>query len=394
MATATSSIISVSNADKQTRQVIALDFDGIISGFMTFGKLQNGQIAKSAKQLQYCVRHAIDMLTWFDCDVYVITGDSSEYGRSLTSAMLANTKVKQIIFAENGKKLQVLHQKFGDLSNLIYCADDIHDILIAPQVGQFMTHKDAMFELKTIAAYVSEQDCQHYVLLDIAMHIVKSVLKMRPEWFVQTTTDNIWPAKLLTLFSINHIVIVGTEEWSQDKEELAFAWFDTMSDKLGITAESFKQSGSLIQYLPVDRLSVAWQDPNALAVLMPEAMFAPDLIEISKFKKVFINAFDDSISYDALYKYCTTMSKYLVNQSQQMMFTQTFLYMSYDVKTKLEQEQALSNRCIAWLRGSWCKSWNNEPVQTTIDCQLPCPWYNDANVDMTQCPQFRQTSKR
>ena len=111
MATAASQQISVSNKDKQTRQVIALDFDGIISGFMTFGKLQNGQIAKSAKQLQYCVRHAIDMLTWFDCDVYVITGDSSSYGRSLTSAMLANTKVKQIIFAENGKKLQVLHQK-------------------------------------------------------------------------------------------------------------------------------------------------------------------------------------------------------------------------------------------------------------------------------------------
>lgn len=383
MATAASQQISVSNKDKQTRQVIALDFDGIISGFMTFGKLQNGQIAKSAKQLQYCVRHAIDMLTWFDCDVYVITGDSSSYGRSLTSAMLANTKVKQIIFAENGKKLQVLHQKFGDLSNIIYCADDIHDILIAPQVGQFMTHKDAMFELKTVAAYVSDQDCQHYVLLDIAMHIVKNVLKMRPEWFVQTTTANIWPAKLLSLFNINHILLVGLSDFNQDKEEQALQWFDDkLSDRFGTTVADWKALGSKIEYTGIEQVRVAWQDPNALAILLPECMTATEVQTngLQVFKKIFVNAFDDDLTYDMLYKWCQTMSNNLKTLSQQLMYQQTFIYMSNAVAQKLEHEDALSNLVIAWLRGSWCKSWNNGCIDVKVDCQLPLPFDGDCNI--------------
>lgn len=380
MATANSSQISVSNQDKQTRQVIALDFDGIISGFMTFGKLQDGKIAKSAKQLQYCVRHAIDMLAWFDCDVYVITGDSSSYGRSLTSAMLANTKVKQIIFAENGKKLQVLHQKFGDLSILIYCADDIHDILIAPQVGQFMTHKDAMFELKAIAAYVSDQDCQHYVLLDIAMHIVKNVLKMRPEWFVQTTTANIWPAKLLGLFCINHILLIGLEDFYQEKEESAIKWFDeTLSDRFGTTAEDWKALGSKIEYAGIDQARVAWQDPNALAILMPETMIATpqQLVNLQIFKKLFINAFEDALTYEMLYKFCMSMTDNLRVLNQQLMYQQTFLYMSKAVADALEHEQDISNIVTAWLRGSWCKSWNNRPIAVRVDCQLPLQFDGD-----------------
>lgn len=243
------------------RLQVVCDFDGIMSGMMLF----NDKV-KSAKQLQYGVRHAIDMLNWFDCDVHVLTGDSTKAGQAMTKTMLANCNIKSIIYCKHDTKLRQLVNTFGDISNIVYIADDLHDITIAECVGNFITTASAIDQLKQAAVYVSHSGKLDYAYLDIAMWIVSNLVFSMPMLYTKQPLSNSIATTRLRELAIKSIYIVGAGK--DDTAESYYTWFDTtLTHVFGMTIEQLIAAGYTVEYVCSDIIAHPIETKETLFVV-------------------------------------------------------------------------------------------------------------------------------
>ena len=293
------------------RLQIVCDFDGIMSGEMLFN-----ESGKFAKQMQYGVRHAIDMLNWFDCDVHVISGDSTEAGQRLIKTMLGNCNIKSLMLCNYKTKLQQLVQTFDDLSSIVYIADDLHDIAIAECVGNFVTTCSAIEPLQQRAAYVSKSAKLDYAYMDIACEIVKTVLHSSPMLYVQHQLNTMLSDTRLKALGVNEIYIVGTSK--DEDNEVYLKWFDdTFGHIFGKTVEQLRESGVLVDYVQASVIANPIDSKKTLFIVHPEILATDykrfkymhklyidftqcDIDDIVEFMQHMKSEFDDKTSREAL----------------------------------------------------------------------------------------------
>jgi len=147
------------------RNKLILDFDGIFASNMLYN-----ETGKSYKTFTWGIRHAIDMLIENGIDVYIISGDSTEKGQSITRKFCENLKVKEITFTNSKHKLSYLKQKYN-LDECYYCGDDIYDVeLFKHMYG--ITHKNTHHTISKYAKYVSEYTTSDYFFTDMSLYIL------------------------------------------------------------------------------------------------------------------------------------------------------------------------------------------------------------------------------
>lgn len=283
---------------KTSRLQIVFDFDGVMSGGMYFNEK-----GKAFKHFQYCIRYSIDMLNHFDCDCHVLSGDSTEQGQAMTKKILENVNLKQVIFCKSTQKLAVMQQLFCNVGKICYVADDLYDILVAPQCGVFCTNSLALPQLQKVADYVSPQTNHDYFIMDVANWIVTKILKCKPEWFCQSVSYNkVCGWKRLQLFNSNKILIVGEIDYSKQSEdawiEPAKAWWNVTMKPImaGQDWEHLNECYN-VQYIPVNKLTAFNLDWNTFAFIMPNAMNI-DFARLLNLTKSVINFNDPEVSYD------------------------------------------------------------------------------------------------
>ncbi len=149
-----------------TKNKIVLDFDGIFAADMMY--TESGKFAKS---FQWGIRHSIDLLVENGFEVYIISGDSTEFGQNITKKFTANLKIQKPIFCNSKDKYKLLKRQF-DLNDVIYAGDDIYDIQIFKQCYS-ITSKDTHITIAKNASYVSEYSTRDYFFIDLALHIIK-----------------------------------------------------------------------------------------------------------------------------------------------------------------------------------------------------------------------------
>ncbi len=149
-----------------TKNKIVLDFDGIFAADMMY--TEEGKFAKS---FQWGIRHSIDLLVENGFEVYIISGDSTEFGQNITKKFTSNLKIQKPIFCNSKDKYKLLKRKF-DLNDVIYAGDDIYDIQIFKQCYS-ITSKDTHISIAQNASYISEYSTRDYFFMDLALHIIK-----------------------------------------------------------------------------------------------------------------------------------------------------------------------------------------------------------------------------
>ena len=337
---------------KNKRLQVVFDFDGIMSGG-TFWSKQG----KAFKHLQYGIRYAINMLNWFDCDCYVLTADSTTEGQALTKKMLDNVNVRKVIFCDSTQKLLTLQQIFCNLDDVCYVADDLYDMLIAPQCGCFITNKNALPQLQKYADYVSSQTCDQYFTLDVANWIVNNLLKAESEWYVQKQTLNCMALpKLLTTLNTDTVLIVGVEDLSKLTDEelynvLATKWDNSIFTNY-YTFEQLWQSFK-VTYKQANKLILSDLDWHKFGFIMPEAITA-DFARFLHLTKFAIDLTDAPI--DSLQLYLENFQRahdMLSNDewSNKQQYNYINLIASSQLDTLMKLESIKSNT-IAWLKST------------------------------------------
>lgn len=148
--------------------MIFWDFDGMISGQMMYTNA-----GKSIKALQYGARHAISALRYAGFQQYIITGDSTEQGLSITK-QIAKKLGLEVYTTSNASKLTIMLDKQQTAKlPICYCADDLYDVAIAQYVDLFITQPNTLPSLQKLAWYVTKTDPIHgYPVMEIAEHLL------------------------------------------------------------------------------------------------------------------------------------------------------------------------------------------------------------------------------
>jgi 3-deoxy-D-manno-octulosonate 8-phosphate phosphatase KdsC-like HAD superfamily phosphatase len=145
---------------------LILDFDGIFASDMIYS-----QEGKSFKTFPWGIRHSIDLLTQHGFEVYIITGDSTEFGRNISAKFCHNLKIEEILFVKSHEKLNVLRDKFN-LDECIYSGDDIYDIEIFKQTYSIIS-SDGHEIFNSVVDYKSKYTTRDYYFMDMAIHILQ-----------------------------------------------------------------------------------------------------------------------------------------------------------------------------------------------------------------------------
>lgn len=144
---------------------IILDFDGIFASDMMYT-----QEGKAMKTFPWGIRHSVDLLVKNGFEIYIITGDSTEFGKNISKKFIHNLKINDIFFVKSHDKLKFLRKKFN-LDEVIYSGDDIYDIEIFKECYAIST-KDTHTILKLHADYISKYSTRDYYFMDMAIHIL------------------------------------------------------------------------------------------------------------------------------------------------------------------------------------------------------------------------------
>lgn len=351
---------------KTSRLQIVFDFDGVMSGGMYFNER-----GKAFKHFQYCIRYAIDMLNFFDCDCYVLSGDSTEQGQAMTKKILENVNIKQVIFCKSTQKLAVMHQMFGNVNKICYIADDLYDILVAPQCAIFCTNSLALPQLQKVADYVSTQTNRDYFVMDVANWIVTKVLKCKPEWYCQFVSYNkVCGWRRLELFDTNKVLIVGETDYDKQGEgtwiEPVKTWWN-LSMKQIMAGQDWDQLNECynVQYIAINKLTNFNLNWNTFAFVMPDAMNI-DFARLLHLTKSVINFADAEVIYDDF--------KFFVENAQRAndmlkpedwQCHQFYLYLDAQTQSdwidRLCKESTIEAPMVAFVRA--CTCWFNEPVK-------------------------------
>jgi 3-deoxy-D-manno-octulosonate 8-phosphate phosphatase KdsC-like HAD superfamily phosphatase len=145
---------------------LILDFDGVFSADMLYTTE-----GKAMKSFPWGIRHSIDLLVQHEFEVYIITGDSTQFGQDISAKFTSNLAIKDIYFVKSHDKLTFLRDKF-DLDECIYCGDDIYDIEIFKETyGVLPGGAHSIF--KSFVDYISEYTTRDYFFMDMALHILR-----------------------------------------------------------------------------------------------------------------------------------------------------------------------------------------------------------------------------
>ncbi len=145
---------------------LILDFDGVFSADMLYTTE-----GKAMKSFPWGIRHSIDLLVQHGFEIYIITGDSTDFGKKISAKFTHNLNVKDIYFVKSHDKLTFLRDKF-DLSECIYCGDDIYDIEIFKQTyGILPGGAHSIFQ--SFVDYISKYTTRDYFFMDMALHILR-----------------------------------------------------------------------------------------------------------------------------------------------------------------------------------------------------------------------------
>jgi 3-deoxy-D-manno-octulosonate 8-phosphate phosphatase KdsC-like HAD superfamily phosphatase len=209
------------------KQLIILDFDGILSPSMYY----DDRGKKSLKQLGYGVRHYMDMLRWFGFRIVVISGDSTDSGRAMIKAMLANCGELELMFIDNSQKYVSLVQKFGNLSAAVYVGDDIHDAEIGRHVAAFYSIESAPSTLHPYA--LSMPTVGPHTFIEICDVMLTKHFKLAPQFYAQYAQPRYTFVNLFKYKFYDTIIFVGSDDdVDEDADpEAIWSWFMGNVDK-------------------------------------------------------------------------------------------------------------------------------------------------------------------
>lgn len=153
----------------QFPKTIVFDFDGIFSDRYYYGTTEKG-IEKNQKAFGFGARHALSLLEFYGYEFYVITGDSTETGREITSKFLSRLPIKEYIACASHNKLRILKKKFN-MNEIIYVGDDLYDIDVFRNVPISFSISGAPF---TNAVSTYNVESGPYSIVQIAEQLLTS----------------------------------------------------------------------------------------------------------------------------------------------------------------------------------------------------------------------------
>jgi 3-deoxy-D-manno-octulosonate 8-phosphate phosphatase (KDO 8-P phosphatase) len=149
------------------------DYDGVISDGKVWVIDENDQIRNSDVKDGYALHHAVKK----GYRIAIISG-----GKGDSMRLRLNNLGVTDVFQGVGNKLQIFDEYCAehniDPKTVLYMGDDIPDYEVMKKVGIATCPSDAVFEIKSIAHYISHQKGGEGCVRDV----IEQVMKVHGHW--------------------------------------------------------------------------------------------------------------------------------------------------------------------------------------------------------------------